>query len=110
MTPSARTVWRRGRSIPWEDVWTVGRSLVDNGRVRIKRNLSMREQREFARLMRRARAHPIRLTANDRQRFAILVKKAATGEPKSSWETVLRTLPSLLPARQLAAVWHRARS
>jgi hypothetical protein len=110
VTPSARTVWRRGHAVPWQDVWAVGRSLVDNGRGRIKRNLSIREQRELRRLMRRARAHPVGLAANDRQRFALLVKKAATGEPRSSWETVLRTLPTLLPARQLAAIWHRARS
>ena len=110
MTPSPRSFWRRGRSVPWRDVWALGRSLVDNGRGRIKRNLSVREQREFVQLMRRARARPVGLGAKDQRRLAVLVKKAATGEPRSSWETVLRSLPTLLPARQLASIWQRARS
>jgi hypothetical protein len=108
VTPTGRT--RRGRSVPWSDVWTLGSSLVDNGRDRIKRNLNVREQREFVRLMRRARARPVGLNVKDRGRLVVLVKKAATGEPRSSWETVLRSLPTLLPARQLASIWQRARS
>ena len=97
----------RVKAIPWAVVWEVGRSLWQNARDRVTQNLSARERREFARIVRKRRGRPWNLDARDRHDLLELVKKAATGSPTSGWDEVSRSLVTLLPPRLLTAIWER---
>jgi len=107
--PSLSTAWSRARAIPWAVAWEVGRSLWQNARDRVDRNLSPRERQEFARIVRNRRGRPWNLAADDREDLIALVKKAATGERNSGWDEVGKSLVTLLPPRLLTAIWERRR-
>jgi hypothetical protein len=91
-------------------MWEVGRSLWFNSRDRLNENLSERERRDFAGIVRQRRGRPWNLDSKERDRLVLLVKKAATGESDASWAEVGRSLVTLLPPRLLTAVWERQRS
>lgn len=107
---SLSTLRARGRAIPWAVVWEVGRSLWFNSRDRVYENLSERERRDFAGIVRQRRGRPWNLDSKERDRLVLLVKKAATGESDASWSEVGRSLMTLLPPRLLTAIWERQRS
>jgi hypothetical protein len=108
--PSLKTLWARGRAVPWAVVWELGRSLWENGRDRVNETLSQRERQDFARIIRKGRGRPWNMNREERRRLVALVKKAATGESDSSWEAVGRSLVTLLPPRILTSIWERHRS
>jgi hypothetical protein len=108
--PSLKTLWARGRAVPWAVVWELGRSLWENGRDRVNETLSQRERQDFARIIRKGRGRPWNMNREERRRLVVLVKKAATGESDSSWEAVGRSLVTLLPPRILTSIWERHRS
>jgi hypothetical protein len=91
-------------------MWEVGRSLWFNSRDRLNENLSERERRDFASIVRQRRGRPWNLDSNERERLVVLVKKAATGESDANWAEVARSLVTLLPPRLLTAIWERQRS
>jgi hypothetical protein len=106
---SIRGLWTRGRAVPWAVVWEVGRALWQNSRDRVSENLSQRERQDFARLARERRGRPWNMSSQERRRLVDLVKKATTGDSNSSWETVGRSVVTLLPPRILTAIWERQR-
>lgn len=97
-------VFQRGRALPWALILAIATELWRNARDRVRENLSERERREFVDIMRASRARPANLTARERDRFTMLVKKAATGEGDSSWSEVGRSLASLVPGRAVTAL------
>jgi hypothetical protein len=108
--PSIKTVWARGRAVPWAVVWEVSRSLWINAHDRVNETLSERERQDFARIVREGRGRPWNLGSTDRRRLVFLFKKAATGDSDSSWEAVGRSIVTLLPPRILTAIWERRSS
>jgi hypothetical protein len=107
MVGSVRKLWARGRAVPWAVVWEVGRSLWFNSRARVNENLSARERRDFASIVRKGRGRPWNLDDAERRRLVALVKKASTGESESSWSEVAVSLATLLPPRLATEVWKR---
>jgi hypothetical protein len=103
--PSVKRVWSRARAVPWALVWEVGRALWMNARDRVNETLSQKERGDFARIVRKGRGRPWNLSRDERQRLVALVKKAATGESDSSWDSVGRSLASLVPPRMLPSIW-----
>jgi hypothetical protein len=108
--PSIKSVWARGRAVPWAVVWEVARSLWINARDRVNETLSERERQDFARIVRAGRGRPWNLSSTDRRRLVSLLKKATTGDSDSSWEAVGRSVVTLLPPRILTSIWERRRS
>lgn len=106
---SLKTLWARGRAVPWAAVWEVGRSLWFNSRDRVNRNLSARERADLGAIVRRGRGRPWNLDESERHRLIALVKKAATGESDSSWNEVGLSLTTLLPPRLATEAWKRLR-
>jgi hypothetical protein len=104
---SLSKLWTRGRAVPWAVVWEVGRSLWFNSRDRVTENLSPKERKDFAEIVRQRRGRPWNLDAKERRRLGALVKKAATGESDTSWNAVGMALTTLLPPRLLNEVWKR---
>jgi hypothetical protein len=102
-----KSLWTRGRAVPWAVVWEVARSLWVNARDRLNETLSSRERQDFARLVRKGRGRPWSLDSRERSRLLALVKKAATGNSDSGWDEVGRSLVTLLPPRLLTSVWDR---
>ncbi|HSD25579.1 MAG TPA: hypothetical protein VLB79_14760 [Solirubrobacterales bacterium] len=100
-------LWERGRAIPWAVVWEVGRSLWLNAHDRVNQNLSSRERKDFAAIIRERRGRPWNLDERERHRLVALVKKAATGETDSSWNEVGVSLTTLLPPRLATQAWKR---
>jgi hypothetical protein len=105
--PSLGALWSRGRAIPWAVVWEVGRSLWLNARDRVNQTLTQQERQDFARLVRDVRGRPWNLNSEERRRLVALVKKAATGDSDSNWDTVGTSLVTLLPPRILTSIWKR---
>src|SRR4029450_2610561 len=95
--PSIKSVWARGRAVPWAVVWEVARSLWINARDRVNETLSERERQDFARIVRAGRGRPWNLSSTDRRRLVSLLKKATTGDSDSSWEAVGRLVVTPLP-------------
>ena len=109
--PSIGQLWSRGRAVPWAVIWEVGRSLWQNSRDRLNQTLTEKEREDLARLVRDVRGRPWNLNGEERRRLVALVKKAATGESDSSWDTVGASLVTLLPPRIVTSIWnHRRRS
>lgn len=106
---SLRSVWQRGRALPWAALWEVGRSLWINGRDRVNETLSKSERRDFAQLVRQGRGRPWTLTDAERRRLVRLIKKAATGDSESGWDAVGRSLVTLLPPRVVTSILSRSR-
>jgi hypothetical protein len=104
---SLSKLWARGRALPWAVVWEVGRSLWFNSRDRVSENLSARERKDFAAIVRKGRGRPWNLDDKERRQLVALVKKAATGESDSSWNQVGTSLLTLLPPRLLNEIWKR---
>jgi hypothetical protein len=104
---SLGNLWARGRALPWAVVWEVGRSLWFNSRDRVSENLSARERKDFAAIVRKGRGRPWNLDDKERRQLVALVKKAATGESDSSWNQVGTSLLTLLPPRLLNEIWKR---
>ena len=88
-------------------VWELGRSLWQNARDRVDQTLTARERQDFAQLVRGVRGRPWNLNSEERRQLVALVKKAATGEKDSDWDTVGRSLVTLLPPRILLSIWER---
>jgi hypothetical protein len=101
---SLSKLWARGRALPWAVVWEVGRF---NSRDRVSENLSARERKDFAAIVRKGRGRPWNLDDKERRQLVALVKKAATGESDSSWNEVGVSLMTLLPPRLVSEVWKR---
>jgi hypothetical protein len=108
--PSIRGLWSRGRAVPWAVLWEIGRSLWQNARDRLNETLTQKERQDFARIVRKGRGRPWNLKSEDRHRLVALVKKGATGESDSGWDTVGRSLVTLLPPRILTSIWEQRRS
>ena len=104
---SVSKLWARGKAIPWAVVWEVGRSLWFNSRDRVNQNLSARERKDFAAIVRKRAGRPWDLGDEERHRLVALVKKAATGDGDSSWSEVGVSLTTLLPPRLVTEVWKR---
>lgn len=98
----------RGSSLQLQAIAFVAMELWRNGRDRIQRNLRDRERAEFLDLTRQFRGRPSNLDQRERQRFAYLVRKAATGSGDSDWVEVAKSLPALLPPAALANAWSRS--
>jgi hypothetical protein len=103
-------LWSRGRAVPWALLWEVGRSLWRNARDRVDETLTQKERQDFARIVRKGRGRPWNLRGDDRRRLVSLVKKAATGDSESTWDTVGTSLVTLLPPRMLTSLWEHRRS
>ena len=101
-----KSLWSRGKAIPWAVVWEIGRSLWTNARDQVNENLSASERREFGKLVRKGRKAR-NLSATERRRLVALVKKAATGDTESGWDEVGRSLMGLLPPRIIGEVLSR---
>src|SRR5687767_5514422 len=99
-----RKLWDRGKAVPWTVAWEVGRSLWFDARDRVSQNLSPRERKDFAAIVRKRQGRPWNLDDKERRRLIALVKKAATGESDSSLSEVGRALITLLPPRLLNEV------
>jgi hypothetical protein len=104
---SLSKIWERGRAVPWAVAWEVGRSLWFSSRDRVNANLSPRERRDFATIVRKKGGRPWNLNDQEGRQLVALLKKAATGESDSSWNEVGMSVATLLPPRLLAAVWER---
>jgi uncharacterized membrane protein YccC len=100
-------LWTRGRAIPWALAWEVGRSLWFNSRERVNENLTEKERRDFASIVRERRGRPWNLDSHEGHRLVVLMKKAATGDRDSSWNEVGMSVTTLLPPRLLSEVWKR---
>jgi hypothetical protein len=90
-------------------VWEVGRSLWFNSRDRVNANLTEKERRDFASIVRKQRGRPWTLDSTERDRLVVLMKKAATGERDAGWNEVGMSLVTLLPPRLVTSIWKRFR-
>lgn len=106
----ALPVTLKGATMSWAIVREIGRSLWTNGRERVKLNLSEEERGEFASLLKRSRGRRSKLAAPEGDRFVYLIRKAATGDGRSSWAAVLRSVAMLMPPQLLAEAWSRLAS
>jgi len=102
-------LWARGLAVPWAVVWEVGRSLWFNSRDRVNENLTEKERRDFASIVRKRRGRPWNLDSKERDQLVVLMKKAATGDRDASWNEVGMSLVTLLPPRLLTSIWKRFR-
>lgn len=71
----ARMLVLRGRAVPWVRVVLAARWLYERGRD----NLTEAERRELARVVRRSKGDPRKVTADERARTRALVAKGITG-------------------------------
>jgi len=73
---AAPHLWKR---VPWAKVWLAALWLAKNGKERIDRNLTQREQAELWNLMKKSKGRPGNLTHKDRGRVKDVVGKAIRG-------------------------------
>jgi hypothetical protein len=69
-------VWRK---VPWKTVWTITLWLAQQGRDRVRQNLTEKEQSEFWDLLKKSRGRPDNLSSRDRARVKDIVGKAIRG-------------------------------
>jgi hypothetical protein len=105
--PSLSKGFARVRAIPWALAWEAGRSLWFNSRERVNENLSAKERRDFAAIVRMRGGRPWNLDSQERDRLVVLVKKAATGDRDASWNEAGMSLVTLLPPGLVNEVWKR---
>ena len=89
--------------------WEVGRSLWFNSRDRVNQNLTEKERRDFAGIVRKRRGRPWNLDSKERDRLVFLMKKAATGTRDPGWNEVGMSIVTLLPPRLVTSLWSRFR-
>ena len=114
MAGSLSKLWTRGRAVPWAVVWETGRSLWFNSRDRVTENLSPKERRDFAEIVRQRRGRPWNLDEKERRRLAALVKLerggdgpndlASASSPQRGVEASARGLASIPDAAGLTAM------
>jgi len=73
---AAPHIWQR---VPWQTVWVATLWLVNQGRDRVERNLTQREQTELWNLVKKSKGRPGNLTKRDRTRVKHIVGKAIRG-------------------------------
>ena len=100
----------KGATLSWALVREIGRSLWTNGRERVQENLTAEERSEFGTLLKRSRGRRSRLPAAEADRLDYLVRQAATGDGRSSWAAVLRSVAMLMPPQLLAEAWSKLAS
>jgi hypothetical protein len=73
---AAPKIWKR---VPWKLVWAASLWLAEQGRERVRKNLTKSEQTEFWNLVVKSRGKPGNLSQRDRTRMKNIVGKALRG-------------------------------